>query len=160
MNINVDIQKIDPVVAEKICRQLTAGLPEWFGIYDANERYAKGCLERTSFGAKLDNHIVGLIVLEFPFPNNANIYWMAVDKAYHHQGIGALLLEYAQNYCFSNKIYTMTVETLSQKHNDPYYLKTYQFYEHNGFKPLFELKPYGPDHIMCYLEKRIDRQIK
>ncbi len=157
---NITLQVIEPLMAEKACLQLTAGLPEWFGIPEANERYAKGCLDRISFCAKIDSNIVGLIVLEFPFPNNANIYWMAVDKSYHHQGIGASLMQFAENYCFEHKIYTITVETLSPKHNDPYYLKTYQFYEHNGFKPLFELKPYGPDHIMCYLEKRIDRQIK
>lgn len=152
---DIIVQGIEPLMAEKACRQLTAVLPEWFGIPEANERYANGCLERTSFCAKLDNTIVGLIVLEFPFPNNANIYWMAVDKSYHHQGIGKLLLQSALNYCFEHKVDTITVETLSPKHDDPYYLSTYRFYENNGFKPLFELQPYGPDHTMCYLLRKI-----
>ncbi|MBS0287545.1 MAG: GNAT family N-acetyltransferase [Proteobacteria bacterium] len=157
---NIIIKVLDPVLAEKACRQLTAKLPEWFGIVDANERYAKGCLERTSLCAMLDNNIVGLIVLEFPFPNNANIYWMAVDKSYHHQGVGKQLLQAAQNYCFTHKINTITVETLSLKHNDPLYLKSYHFYEKNGFKPLFELQPYGPEHTMCYLGKKVDNILK
>ncbi len=157
---NIITQGIDPLMAEKACRQLTASLPEWFGIPEANERYAKGCLERTSFCAKLENNFVGLIVLEFPFPNNANIYWMAVDKSFHHQGVGTQLLQIAQNYCFEQKVNTITVETLSPKHHDPHYLKTYQFYERNGFKPLFELMTYGPDHIMCYLEKNVDKQTR
>lgn len=151
----VFIQKVEPIIAEKICRHITAKLPEWFGIFDANERYAKGCLERISFGAVLDGDHVGLIVMEFPFPNNANIYWLGVDSAYHHLGIGKQLLKAAENYCLSMGVYTMTVETLSTKHEDEYYLKTYRFYEKNGFKPLFELQPYGPEHVMCYLEKSL-----
>lgn len=152
---NIIIQNIEPFIAQKACRELTANLPEWFGIPEANERYARGCLERTSFCAKLDNNIVGLIVLEFPFPNNANIFWMAVDKSYHQQGIGKLLLQSAQEYCFKHNIDSITVETLSPKHKDPHYLKTYHFYIHNGFQPLFELQPYGPLYTMCYLIRKI-----
>ncbi len=146
---------IEPSLAEKICRQLTAGLPEWFGIPEANERYAKGCLERISFAATIDNQYVGLVVLEFPFANNANIYWMAVDKAYHGQTIGHQLLQAAEKYCFAKNISSLTVETLSPKQKDPFYTKTYQFYDKCGFIPLFELEPYGPDLLMCYMQKSI-----
>lgn len=155
---NFAIEIIEPVIAEKICRQLTLGLSEWFGIPEANERYAKGCLSRTSFAAFLNNKYIGLVVLEFPFPNNANIYWMAVDKAYHNQKIGQQLLQAAENYCFEQNILSLTVETLSPNQNDSFYLKTYQFYEKYGFKPLFELQPYGPALLMCYLQKPISYQ--
>lgn len=155
---NLAIEIIEPVIAEKICRQLAIGLPEWFGIPEANERYAKGCLSRTSFAAVLNDKYIGLVVLEFPFPNNANIYWMAVDKTYHNQKIGRQLLQAAENYCFEQNFSSLTVETLSPKQNDLFYLNTYQFYEKHGFKPLFELQPYGPDLLMCYLQKPIAHQ--
>ncbi|MBS0289827.1 MAG: GNAT family N-acetyltransferase [Proteobacteria bacterium] len=150
------VQIIDSSVAEKICRELTAGLPEWFGIPEANERYAKGCAERTSFAAMLDNNYIGMITLEFPFKNNANIYWMAVNRKYHGQNIGVELLQAAEHYCAENAYNSITVETLSPKQNDPNYLKTYRFYEKNGFKPLFESSPYGPDILMCYMIKSIN----
>ncbi len=147
------IQIILPKVAEQLCRDLASGLPEWFGIASANERYAKGCLERTSFAAKSDNEFMGMITLEFPFPNNANIYWMAVKRKYHGKNIGHQLVEAAQKYCLGRGCQSITVETLSPKQKDPHYLKTYQFYEKCGFKPLFELNPYGPDLLMCYMLK-------
>lgn len=149
------VQIITPSMAEKICRELSAGLPEWFGIPEANERYAKGCAERTSFAAMLDNSYIGMITLEFPFKNNANIYWMAVNRKYHDQNIGVELLQAAERYCAENAYDSITVETLSPKQNDPNYLKTYRFYEKNGFKPLFELSPYGPELLMCYMIKSI-----
>jgi GNAT superfamily N-acetyltransferase len=149
------IKQVEPKVAKKICRHITAKLPEWFGIPEANERYAKGCLDRISFAAVLDEDYIGLIVIEVPFQNNANIYWLGVDSAFHHLGIGKQLLKAAENYCLSTGVHSLTVETLSTKHADEYYLKTYKFYEKNEFNPLFELQPYGPDHVMCYLEKRL-----
>ncbi len=60
-----------------------------------------------------------------------------------------------RKYCAENGCESITVETLSPKQNDPHYLKTYQFYEKSGFKPLFELSPYGPELLMCYMLKRI-----
>lgn len=90
-----------------------------------------------------------LISLEMPFPNNANIYWMAVKKEYHGQGIGCSLLKYAEAYCLKKQCASMTVETLSPAEKDPNYIKTYAFYQRNGFEPLFELNTYGPDFKWC-----------
>lgn len=158
-NVSPNIQIIDPSLAEKVCLALTAELPEWFGIPEANERYAKGCVRRTSFAAMLDNNYIGMITLEFPFKNNANIYWMAVNRKYHGQNIGLELLQAAECYCAENGYYSITVETLSPKQNDLNYLKTYNFYEKNGFVPLFELNPYSPDLLMRYMIKLIKRDI-
>lgn len=71
---NISIELVKPEIAENICRKITADLPEYFGIPEANERYAKGMLERVSFAAKIDGDYVGLLTLEFPFNNNANVY--------------------------------------------------------------------------------------
>lgn len=152
---NINIQIVTPEQAEEICRYIITTLPEWFGIPEANERYAKGCLLRTSFAAYLDEKNVGMITLEFPFSQNANIYWLAVDKNYHGKLIGTLLLQKAEQYCFEKGYFSLTVETLSPKHQDRSYLKTYQFYENNGFKPLFELQPYGSDYTMVYMQKNL-----
>ncbi|MEI6790065.1 MAG: GNAT family N-acetyltransferase [Myxococcaceae bacterium] len=149
----VIIEKTDPTSAEQICRSITATLPEWFGIPEANERYAQGCLERDSFVARLDGKDVGLIVLEFPFPNNANIYWMGVNRGSHGKNIGTKLFQRSEKYCRSRGCESMTVETLSQKESDANYLKTFKFYEKAGLKPLFELNTYGPEFAMVYMGK-------
>jgi GNAT superfamily N-acetyltransferase len=137
--MHLTIHQLSASDSEEACRELTHSLPEYFGIQEANERYAKGVRELITFGAKLNGIYVGLISLEIPFPNNANIYWMAVRKEYHDQGIGSSLLKYAETYCSETQCTSITVETLSPVEKDPNYIKTYIFYQKNGFEPLFEL---------------------
>jgi len=149
------IHLVDANDAEKACREITDSLPEYFGIQKANDRYAEGVRTRATFGAMVSGICVGLISCEMPFPNNANIYWMAVRKEYHGQGIGQALLKYAKGYFLKKKCASMTVETLSPAENDPNYKKTYDFYEKNGFVPLFELNTYGPNFKMVYLYKQL-----
>lgn len=148
-DVKIDLIKFDQ--AKELCRSISTTLPEWFGIPEANLRYENGMLERTSFAASINNQYVGLITIEFPFPSNANIYWMAVKRSYHKQGIGKALLQAAKNYCLDQGYSSLTVETLSPKQNDDFYLHTYHFYTKNKFKPLFELHTYGPDNLMIYL---------
>lgn len=147
------VRLIAPSMAETICREITLTLPEWFGIPEANERYAKGMLECVTFAAFDDANCAGLIALEFPFVNNANIYWLGVKEDYHGIGIGSSLVNEAEKYCRGKGCDSITVETLSQKAADKNYLKTYQFYEKLDFQPLFELNTYGPDHLMVYMQK-------
>lgn len=155
--MDLTIYQLSANESEQACRELTHSLPEYFGIQEANERYAKGVRELITFGAKLNDIYLGLISLEMPFPNNANIYWMAVKKEYHDQGIGCSLLKYAETYCSKKQCTSMTVETLSPAEEDPNYLKTYAFYQRNGFEPLFELNTYGPDFKMVYLYKKLGK---
>lgn len=154
--MKVTVEQVAPESAQEICRVITETLPDWFGIAEANQRYYDGCRDRKSFAAKVKSDYVGLIVLEFPFSNNANIYWMAVKNEWHGKNIGSHLLMEAEKYCRSKNFQSMTVETLSPKQEDANNLKTYKFYEKCGFKPLFELKPYGPENLMVYMYKSID----
>ena len=147
------VKLIDPSCAEKICREITADLPEYFGLPEANERYAKGMEERISFAATYQNQHIGLLTLEFPFPNNGNIYWMAIKREFQGSGVGSQLIEQAESYSRENGCSSLTVETLSTKNADENYLRTYHFYEQSGFKPLFELNTYGPEFLMVYMHK-------
>ena len=149
----ITIEAIEPAQASRVCRAITETLPEWFGIPEANARYEAGCLERTSFVAREDGQDVGLIVLEFPFPSNCNIYWMGVRRDFHGKNIGMQLFQKSEEYCRKQGCTSMTVETLSQKEKDENYFKTYRFYEKAGFKPLFELNTYGPEFAMVYMGK-------
>ncbi|MEO8401407.1 MAG: GNAT family N-acetyltransferase [Gammaproteobacteria bacterium] len=152
---NIIIKIIEPARAREACRTITTTLPEWFGIPEANARYEEGILERLSFAAYMEDIIVGMIVLEFPYPSTANIYWMAVNKFYRNKSIGTKLLMTAENYCYEKQLSTLTVETLSPKQKDDNYLVTYHFYEKSGFKPLFDNYTYDPDTLMVYMQKTI-----
>jgi len=145
------------VQLKKTCRAITATLPEWFGIPEANERYAEGVKNRTSFGILIDEEHVGMITIEMPFSDNANIYWMGIAKKYHRKGMGGALLKRVEKFCHEKHCQSLTVETLSPKEKDANYLNTYSFYTKAGFRPLFELHPDGPDFAMIYLQKIIDR---
>lgn len=78
-----------------------------------HERYAQGMLDRISFSACVDNNYIGMITLEFPYSNNANIYWMAVAKSYHGRHVGKKLLHAAENYCNERRCFSLTVATLT-----------------------------------------------
>lgn len=152
---NMHIKMIEPAFAKEICRTLTSTLPGWFDIQEANARYEQGMGDRLSFAACLGNDFIGMITLEFPYPENANIYWMAVAHQYHNKNVGKKLLATAENYCRENGYTTLTVETLSPKQNNENYLKTYSFYEKSGFKPLFDLNTYDRENRMVYLQKTL-----
>lgn len=109
----------------------------------ANEHYAIGVCSRINLAAKVGEEYVGLISIDFPYPENANIYWMGILRDFHSQGIGHKLIEASCNLAKENGATTMTVETLAPSESDENYLKTYNFYQSNGFVPLITLKPQG-----------------
>ena len=149
------IQLISPDLAHILCKKITQDLPQWFGQPEANMHYASGMSTRTSFAAIFEGKHVGLITLEFPYANNTNIYWMGILKDFHQLGIGKQLLLTAEKYALSKGATSLTVETLSPSENDTNYNRTYNFYLKNGFSPLFDLKPYGPDQAMVYMHKTL-----
>lgn len=124
----IEMKLVTPEDAIIICKSITLTLPEWFGIPEANERYSKGMIDKSSFGAFIDEICVGMISLEFPFPENANIYWMGIEKSHHNKSIGKQLLKVAENYCTERGCFSLTVETFSSKQKDKNYLKTHHFY--------------------------------
>lgn len=138
---------------DQLCRKITADLPEYFGIPEANEHYAEGVNKRINFAAQVNNDLVGLLSLEFTYPNNVNIYWMGVMRAYQGSGIGGALIEKAEGYAKNKGATTITVETLAPAECDENYLKTYHFYQRWGFRPLFNLKPSGYEWNMVYMVK-------
>lgn len=149
------IENISGNIAAKLCRKITAKLPEYFGLPDVNEHYAIGTQTRINLAAKTNNEHVGLISIDFPYQNNSNIYWMAILPNYHSQGIGRKLIMAAINIAKEQNAKTMTVETLAPFESDQNYIKTYNFYLKNNFSPLFNLKPQGYEWNMVYMVKTI-----
>jgi kynurenine formamidase/GNAT superfamily N-acetyltransferase len=154
--MNCTIEQISADDAEELCRQITADLPDYFGLPECNEQYIQGVRSRINFAAKKKGAFAGLLSLEFPYPTNSNIYWMAVLRHWQGKGIGQRLLEAAVQYARLHGVCTMTVETLAPSEADENYLKTYQFYEKQGFSSLFNLKPADYVWNMVYMAKNLN----
>jgi ribosomal protein S18 acetylase RimI-like enzyme len=151
----MNIEQISPDSAEALCRRLNAELPEYFDLPEADEYYAVGVRTRTNFAVQLGDTHIALLSLDFPYPNNSNIFWMAVSRQYHGKGIGNLLVQEACVYAKTRGARTMTLETLSPSEADANYLKTYKFYESCGFEPLFNLIPKDCDWTAVYMMKSL-----
>lgn len=147
------VEQISNDLAEQLCRQITFDLPEYFGLPECNELYARGVREHINFAVMADNRHIGLLSLGFPYPKSSNIYWMGVLRQYQGQGIGSLLIEEACRYAAKNAATIMTVETLAPAGSDENYLKTYHFYASQSFNPLFNLKPMNYEWNMVYMAK-------
>lgn len=152
-DFDLTINNIGADIAEDLCRKITADLPEYFGLPDINEHYAVGIRSRTNFAAKIGAQYIGLISIEFPYPSNANIYWMAVLRDFHAKGIGTALMDAVFKHARLNHAKTITVETVAPFVADENYFKTYKFYEQIGFLPLFNLKPTNYEWDMVYMYK-------
>jgi GNAT superfamily N-acetyltransferase/NTP pyrophosphatase (non-canonical NTP hydrolase) len=154
------IEQISPDSAEALCHKLITDLPDYFDLPEAYEHYAVGVRTRTNFVAKIDETHVALLSLDFPYPHNSNIFWMAVSPEFQGQSIGSLLVQEACSYAKAQGARTMTLETMAPSEADSNYLKTYNFYEACGFEPLFNLKPHGCDWTAVYMVKELDNHIE
>lgn len=151
----IEIEQISGDIAEKTCNEIMIKLPEYFEMPEANEYYAKTIKENINLIAKINDQYVGLISLEFPYHNNANIFWMAILPEYQNQGVGTKLIVSACELAKEKQAKTITLETVSPKDNNMNYLKTYSFYLKNGFVPLFDLKPQNCGWTAVYMLKNI-----
>lgn len=151
----IQIEKISGELAQILCQTVTKDLPEYFGLPEANEHYAIGVTKCANFAAQKDGNYIGLVAIDFPYPNNANIYWMAVKRDYHRQGVGRKLIDAACHFAKKKGAITITVETLSPSESEENYLKTYLFYQSAGFNSLFDLKPVGYEWNMVYMVKSL-----
>ncbi|WP_371218698.1 GNAT family N-acetyltransferase [Orientia tsutsugamushi] len=152
----IKIETITLDLAEGVCRKITVDLPEYFGLPEVNERYAIGVRSRLNLAARVGEEYVGLISIDFPYPENASIYWLGILRDYHRIGIGKILSYEAFKQAKNRGAKTISVETLSPEETDENYLKTYQFYKSLGFAPLFNLKPEGYKWNMVYMLKSLN----
>ena len=154
--MHIKTLRINSNEASLLCKEITEDLPEYFGLPECNQQYYQGVQSKINFSITVDQKEVGLISIDFPYSNNANIYWMGVLKTHQHKGYGKQLIETATEYAKQHHAKILTVETLSPKESDENYLKTFRFYESLGFFPMFDLKPNGYKWNMTYLCKILD----
>lgn len=120
------------------CQALVAALPDWFGIPESNASYLRNLSLLPSWLALLESRVAGAITLEQHFPSAFEVHFMAIHPDHHRQGIGRVLLRYAEGAAQSRGGLWLHVKTLGPSHPDPFYGRTRAFYSAMGFAPLFE----------------------
>jgi coenzyme F420-0:L-glutamate ligase / coenzyme F420-1:gamma-L-glutamate ligase len=144
----------DPAERSRIAARVLGDLPEWFGIPEANEAYARESAELVVFAAGDD----GFLGLKQHTPRAAEIYVMGVRRALHRRGIGRALVGAAEAWCAASAIEYLQVKTLSPTKEDENDARTRAFYESVGFVPLEVLpEPWDPRNPALQLVKKVER---
>jgi GNAT superfamily N-acetyltransferase len=119
------------------CRKILESLPEWFGIPEAIDAYAKGVADLPVLVAKDQSGLViGFIALKPQTSSAVEAYVLGVRREWHRKGCGHLLFEAAERMARKLGAKFLTVKTLADTNSDPHYQATRLFYEAIGFDPI------------------------
>jgi GNAT superfamily N-acetyltransferase len=124
----------DPGQRRRILESLTARLPQWFGLPEANRHYGEQAERLEALVARIEGRAVGLLLLKRHGTISAELYWLGVEPDRHRQGIGRKLCEAAEQGLRRDGTKFLLVATLHP--DDPYepYRRTRAFYEAMGFE--------------------------
>lgn len=128
-------RRADPEAAARIL----ASLPEWFGIPEANGHYVEAAGTMPSYLAIAGDTTVGVLLLPQHSDGAAEVYLIAVERAWRGHGVGSALLAAAEADLATRGVRLLQVKTLGPSRPHEGYAETRAFYERRGFLPLEEL---------------------
>lgn len=141
--------------AEEVAR-LLAGLPDWFGMSEANAGYAEAAERLAAWTARDERgRLAGVLLVRHHFPTAAEVHLMAVRAESRGQGIGTALLDAAEGSLRADGVRLLQVKTLGPSSAHEPYAETRAFYQARGFEPLEELDLWGPDEPCLIMVKRL-----
>jgi GNAT superfamily N-acetyltransferase len=143
----------DGAVKARLCADITAELPMWFGRPESNAHYIRNIVDRQVYAGSIDGRSLGLIALEYHFAVTCNVWWLGVSPVAHRQGLGRALVERAAREAKARGCRRLAVETMSPRANSPEYDLTRRFYEAMGFVPFVEFEPEPGDYLMWMLRE-------
>jgi GNAT superfamily N-acetyltransferase len=122
------------------CRELMAGLGDWFVTHSAREGYLADLPRIPTWVGTLtgDAGVAGFVSVTRPQPRAFELHVLAVARARHRQGIGRALLGLAERWSAAQGGRFMQVKTLGPSCSDPAYVETRAFYQRLGYEPLLE----------------------
>ena len=120
------------------CRAILDQLPHWFGVAEANDEYVALAERGPVVVARVDDEVVGILVLRRDKPRAAEVYLLAVSPDRHRQGIGRALLRHVEAALAADGAEFLEVMTLSASAPDEGYARTRAFYLAYGFRELHE----------------------
>ena len=148
----------DPATVER----LLGLLPTWFGIESAVAGYVEAAsrlpptyLARPGGSGARDEPPAGVLLAERHFPHAAEIHLMAVDPAWHRQGVGRALVAALEADLAADGVRFLQVKTLGPSRPDEGYERTRRFYAGVGFEPLEEITGLWPGNPCLILVKTL-----
>ena len=139
------------------CRKILEGLPEWFGIPSANTAYISALGQLPTAVAMIDQRVIGFCALEQHNDTSVELHVIAIDLNDHNQGIGSMLVGWAESRCRESGAKWFHVKTRGPSTPDPHYASTREFYLAKGFDVLFEsLTLWGPEDAALVMVKKIN----
>lgn len=130
------VRRADPAAVSA----LLAGVPEWFGISEANAAYVADAARLPSFLAVEGDEVVGAALLAEHFPLSRELHLLVVRRDRHRQGIGRLLVDAIQGDLRVAGVRLLEVHTVGPTHESDAYARTRAFYESVGFVAMNELQ--------------------
>jgi GNAT superfamily N-acetyltransferase len=127
-----------PQRRRQLLEQLTARLPEWFGLPVANLAYAAQAEILPGYVAHIDGLPRGLLLLKTHSAISVEIHWMGVDPDCHRAGVGRALVAAACAAARADGAEVAFVYTLHPKVAYEPYARTRRFYEAMGFRYVLE----------------------
>jgi ribosomal protein S18 acetylase RimI-like enzyme len=147
----------DPSSVERLLRLL----PEWFGIessivsYVEDARYEETVLARPAGAPQAP--AIGALLLRTHFPEAAEIHLLAVEPAWHRQGVGSALVHHAEERLEARGVGVLSVKTLGPSSDSKAYAATRSFYEAIGFLRVEELRELWPGNPCLLMVKALSQ---
>lgn len=120
------------------CEAILRALPDWFGVEEAIQEYARAIDSLPTFLANRGERVIGFLTVKVHNPYAAELYVMGVLPEAHRQGLGRRLVSAAEALIKEQGIEYFQVKTLGPSRPDPGYARTRAFYQAAGFRPLEE----------------------
>lgn len=149
-----EIRNLDPARDALACDAIVEGLPDFFGIPEANAECARAVRSQPGAVADLHGEVVGFLTWETA-GTSSEITWMAVRSDERGRGHGRALVAALMDLLRDQGVRELVVKTLSDRHPDPGYAGTRAFYAAMGFTPARELDVWGPDSPAVLMSRRL-----
>ena len=134
---------------------LLRGLPDWFGIEEANARYVEAARTMPTLLAHDGDVVVGALLWHRHFPAAAEVHLLAVEAGRHRIGVGTALLARLEDELRADGVRYLQVKTLGPSQPDEAYAATHAFYEARGFVPIEEFTDFWDDEPMLLMVKAL-----
>jgi GNAT superfamily N-acetyltransferase len=137
------------------CDAIVRALPDWFGLESGILEAARAVRGQDGLACELPGEpgsVGGFLTWIRPFPESAEITWMAVRPDARRHGHGRALVEALCERLTAEGVRLLLVKTFGPSGESEEYAQTRAFYLSMGFLPLQELtEVWGPENPCLFL---------